>query len=141
MSLYDKTIFTTLNAVTCCECGVMFGIEAAYQAELRNSGKGFYCINGHPLSYPKEASEAFKLRRDLEEQKRVIAYEQDRIKRLQHEVKAEKIKTRAQKGAKTRVLNRIKAGVCPCCNRTFVNLKWHMESKHPEMKPEQYLPA
>ena len=29
-------------------------------------------------------------------------------------------------------LKRIHKGVCPCCNRSFTNLKRHMETKHPE---------
>lgn len=26
---------------------------------------------------------------------------------------------------------RVKNGVCPCCNRSFQNLKRHMNTKHP----------
>jgi hypothetical protein len=35
------------------------------------------------------------------------------------------------KGVKTRMANRIKHGVCPCCNRTFLNLQRHMTTQHP----------
>ncbi len=36
----------------------------------------------------------------------------------------------AARGQVTKLKNRIKAGVCPFCNRQFQNLKKHMESKH-----------
>lgn len=42
----------------------------------------------------------------------------------------------AYKGQATRLRNRIKAGVCPRCNRTFQNLQRHMAGQHPEFKPE-----
>lgn len=38
---------------------------------------------------------------------------------------------RAEKAAKTRLKNRAKAGVCPCCNRTFKQLAAHMKTQHP----------
>ena len=39
---------------------------------------------------------------------------------------------RAQKAAKTKLIKRIKNGICPCCNRTFKQLAAHMKNKHPE---------
>jgi hypothetical protein len=32
----------------------------------------------------------------------------------------------------TRLKNRAAAGLCTCCNRSFQNLRKHMEIKHPE---------
>lgn len=39
---------------------------------------------------------------------------------------------RATKGVVTKIKKRVSKGVCPCCNRSFENLKNHMESQHPE---------
>lgn len=36
------------------------------------------------------------------------------------------------KGQLAKVKNRVKNGVCPCCNRSFSDLRRHMESKHPD---------
>lgn len=138
--VYDKTIFTTLEAVTCASCGVTFGIETEHRSRLRENQNTFYCPNGHSMWYSKEATEAFKLKQDLENQKRVLEESYERNRRLQDQIKAEKIKTRAQKAAKTRMLNRVKNGVCPCCNRSFENLHRHMKTMHPDVKPEEYLP-
>lgn len=38
----------------------------------------------------------------------------------------------AQRGVTTRIKNRVKHGVCPCCQRTFRQLAAHMKSKHPD---------
>lgn len=37
----------------------------------------------------------------------------------------------AQKAATTRLKNRVKMGICPCCHRTFKQLAAHMKKKHP----------
>jgi len=38
----------------------------------------------------------------------------------------------AQKGVTTRIKNRVANGVCPCCKRSFTDLRRHMETKHPK---------
>lgn len=43
---------------------------------------------------------------------------------------------RAQKGQNTRLKKRIAAGVCPCCNRSFANLREHMAGQHPDFTGE-----
>jgi hypothetical protein len=43
----------------------------------------------------------------------------------------------------TRIRNRIAAGVCPCCTRTFKNVARHIKDKHPTYvacKPNGTLP-
>ncbi|WP_165394478.1 helix-turn-helix domain-containing protein [Pseudoxanthomonas winnipegensis] len=36
---------------------------------------------------------------------------------------------------------RVMNGVCPCCNRTFENLRRHMHDKHPEFGQPETLAA
>lgn len=36
------------------------------------------------------------------------------------------------RGVVTKTKNRIGKGVCPCCNRTFVELARHIATKHPD---------
>jgi hypothetical protein len=45
-------------------------------------------------------------------------------------------RVRAEKAeeAKARLEKRVRSGLCPCCKRSFVNLKRHMATKHPEEK-------
>ena len=44
---------------------------------------------------------------------------------------------KCDKAAKTRLKNRVGKGVCPCCNRSFANLKRHMASQHPEFAGDE----
>ena len=37
----------------------------------------------------------------------------------------------AAKGELTKMKKRVGNGVCPCCNRQFVNLQRHMATQHP----------
>ena len=43
----------------------------------------------------------------------------------------------AAKGQISKLKKRASAGVCPCCNRSFQNLRRHMGNKHPEFVGEQ----
>lgn len=113
-----------LEEVTCYKCGVLFGLEQSHKKQLKESHDSFYCPNGHSQGYYGE-TEADKLRRKLESTERSLTVAKNM--RDFHEKSAS-----SQKGHKTRILNRIKKGVCPHCNRQFKNIHRHMESKHKE---------
>lgn len=100
----------------CGECGISFAAPEGFWSNRRGDHKTWYCPNGHARHYPGE-SEAGKSARLLRE-------EQERHKRTlaranEAEQETERLKKRA------------KAGVCPCCNRTFLKLAYHIKSKHP----------
>jgi hypothetical protein len=40
------------------------------------------------------------------------------------------------KGKHTQLKKRVANGVCPCCHRSFVALRRHIETKHPEFKDQ-----
>jgi DNA repair exonuclease SbcCD ATPase subunit len=42
---------TDFTDVRCGVCGIHFGVEADWEKTLRRTRGGFYCINGHPLSF------------------------------------------------------------------------------------------
>jgi hypothetical protein len=112
-----------------CTCGLIFAVPADVRQRWRDTGASFNCPMGHPLSYTE--SEVGKLRKQLEREKqngewykRNAASEREARERTQRQL-------RATKGAKTRMANRVKNGVCPCCNRTFMNLQQHMKTQHP----------
>ncbi len=52
------------NAVTCCSCGVLFGIPPNVEEAWRRTEQGFHCPNGHPLVWnkPKESEEQKELK-------------------------------------------------------------------------------
>jgi hypothetical protein len=120
--------------VTKCWCGVTHGVpQSLYDLQRRqfNEGgqvKSIYCPLGHgwiPSGTPKYK----RLEQDLQRER--ASHDQQRA-RLHDQIEQEKNRTRAQKAAKTRLKNRVAAGVCPCCNRHFDNLGRHMAHQHPD---------
>jgi hypothetical protein len=101
---------------SCVVCGVQFGIPRDFQSKLKESHSNFYCPNGHGQRYT-EKTEAEILREKLANEQTNLACERDL--RLQ----AERREAHLRK--------RIARGVCPCCKRSFQDLRRHMEMKHP----------
>jgi hypothetical protein len=125
-----------LVVVTCSSCGITYAIPESFRRSMlkyrgdKPNGWTTICPLGHEWWYVGQ-TEQEKLRRQLDRQRDATAYERSR--RDQAEASA-----RAQKAAKTRIKNdrdrikrRVASGVCPCCNRSFKNLKRHMSSQHP----------
>lgn len=137
-----QTIQVSVDMVIeeCCNCGVVFAMTKDFKDEKlkhRNSSnrRTFYCPNGHAQHYLGETEEA-RLRRELtQEREKAEREERWRLaaeKRAQHE----RHRANGYKGHATRITKRVKAGVCPCCNRTFKQLAAHMAAKHPEFTPQ-----
>ncbi len=117
-------VSTTLAVQTCCNCGMLFGVQADWDAAREQDHKNFHCPAGHPQHYTGESN------KDKAErlQKR---FEEERSLRWAAEHKEELAKKRLK-----RVKERVANGVCPCCNRTFGNLHRHMKARHPEFKKQ-----
>jgi hypothetical protein len=105
----------------CWNCGVRFWLTSRQDECRRQDKRAFYCPNGHPSSYTE--SEADKVRAELAK----VRLERDRLK--QNEAWLEDRIAASRKEAE-RLRKRAAAGVCPCCNRSFANLKRHMSGKH-----------
>ena len=54
---------TMMAVYECPSCGVSHGIPSKYAKALRNNGGGYYCPNGHWLSWGE--SKADKLKKEL----------------------------------------------------------------------------
>lgn len=121
----DFVINTILDITIlhCGNCGISFGVPVGFYKQRRHDGVTWYCPNGHPRVFRGETEEA-KLQRQLESARA----HRDRLQAENYHLENQR---RAQKGATTRLKNRIAAGVCPCCTRTFQNLERHMTSQHP----------
>lgn len=123
------TVVTTkLSTLSCGICAIPFAIPEALHNALIDSGNSFYCPNGHHISYTE--SEANKLRKRLER-------EQNERARVAAERDQAQASARAQKGVATKARKRAAAALCPCCNRSFVQLRRHMASKHPDYDPTE----
>lgn len=113
--------------IDCCKCGVVFWVPARLNAARRKDGGTFYCPNGHAQHYTETDADRFRRERDRLQQK--ISEMQDRADKKDRQVAA-------YRGQITKLKNRASKGVCPCCNRSFQNLRRHMESQHPDFEKE-----
>lgn len=130
MSTFTKTETYHIEDMEC--CGSSFGIPHGMYEHLQKTNKWFSC------PFCKKDWQFTNKTRE-EKLKDELAQKQGHINDLLGELSLEKAATRrakhqtnAQKGAKTKLQNRIAGGVCPCCNRTFKQLASHMKSQHPE---------
>lgn len=117
----------------CPECGVAFALPQAFIRARRKDCQTFYCPSKHPMSF--HTTTADRLRKELEAERLGHELTRRQVTRAREETKIEKRRTAAYKGKVTRIKNRIKNGVCPCCNRSFVNVMRHMKTKHPDFDP------
>lgn len=113
-------------------CFMEFQVPKGFTTARRNDQKSFYCPGcGNRMSYGVDNSDAAKLRRELGRAKQNTAYLEDEVKRQRERCEAEEHRRSALKGQVTKLKKRTAAGVCPCCNRTFLSLARHMAQKHP----------
>lgn len=120
----------------CCNCKsdmwVPDALNTAALARRGNDGIGFYCAYGHKQFYTVGESDETKLRRERDQLQQRIAQRDDEIKRQRELKEAAERREAAQKANVTKLKKRASAGVCPCCNRTFLALQKHMQHKHPQ---------
>jgi len=120
----------TLTRITCSQCSVVFAIPSEMVENRRRDGATFYCPNGHGQVYRVTTEQ--KLRDKLEFAEKRIGWAENEKKRLAQELQSQKFKTMAERSAKARLKKRIANGVCPCCHRSFSNLRNHLAHMHPE---------
>jgi hypothetical protein len=124
-----------LDAIECCECGMVFAMPHAVKLRLRRSHALFYCPAGHPQYFSGESDEE-RLHKELAQAERRVKEWQSEYDQEWKAHKATERRLSATKGVLTRTKKRIAHGVCPCCNRTFANLARHMGGQHPDYEAE-----
>ena len=127
----------TFVAIECGECGINFCVTEQFhkrQKELGPNG-GWYCPNGHSRVFKTSTKDQeiarLKEERDISERSQLELRNQllnktEQVNKLQKSIE--------------RRNKRLKAGVCPCCNRTFKELAEHMKIKHPDYAGELHKP-
>lgn len=126
-------IVETYTTIACPRdgCGVSFAINDAFLDRRVNDHKGFYCPNGHTMSYTHQ-NEAEKQRERIERLKHLVESRERDIQFEQTRLTAERRAHSATKGKLTKVRKRAAHGVCPCCSRTFANVARHVAGQHPK---------
>ena len=119
-----------LTRMDCDNCGGVFSIVEQFRAEKQRAGGWWYCpyCGSHWHYITNQVEELKKEKARLQSKlERKEAYARD----LRQEKEALRKSRAAVQGHLTRQKNRIKHGVCPCCNRTFKDLGRHMKGQHP----------
>lgn len=106
---------------TCYSCGVLFAMVEDFYDHRRRDHKNFYCPNGHSQAYLAGKTDSQKLK---EAQAREVA--------LADQLGAAVREAETARAALIRDRHRFANGVCPCCNRSFDNVRRHMSSQHPD---------
>lgn len=125
--------------IKCFKCGELFCMANDLFTVAKRSGKNFWCPNGHQQHFVLGPTEADKLRQERDRLAQRIAQKDDEIKRQRELREHTERRLAAAKGQVTKIKNRVGAGTCPCCNRTFQQLARHMEHKHPEYRTSETL--
>lgn len=120
MSNLAVDVNVSLVQMSCGECGVVFAVPGYFQRERKETGKGWYCPNGHCRVYRESDSD--RLRRELEQA-------QKRNAQLAWQIASERVTAKKEQA---RIMKRANAGVCQHCHRTFYNVVRHMKTKHPK---------
>jgi hypothetical protein len=127
MSVVELQFTLTFKVTYCCHsgCGTPIALPVlVYNRFLNDPSQWFHCCFGHSQHFTGP-TEAEKLKSQLESAQRSEKWWQEKAAQRGRSAKA-------FKGQVTRIRNRVKNGVCPCCNRTFQNLMRHMATEHPE---------
>jgi hypothetical protein len=122
--------------VQCGTCGVWHTVPLVVYNNLRRHGGFHFCpVAGHQWGWRRGQEETDAIRLERDRLKQEIAYlEDDRAAAWRAEAEAKAAKKKAEAALK-RTMNRAGAGVCTCCNRSFVALARHMKSRHPDVVP------
>src|SRR5437879_2340021 len=113
----------TLIVEQCCNCSIYFALPQSMRERLLDIGGSFYCPNGHGQHYSKPRNQ--ELKDKIASLERANQRAHDYIQEKNHQITQLGYSVRALKAAKTKIINRVKNGVCPCCNRTFQDLQRH----------------
>lgn len=125
----------TLHILTCGECSIPHAIPVEMHRDRLDNGGDWWCPNGHKLHFL--TTEKGRLEAELAREKKLRGWSESRETSLRDQLGATERSLRGHKAAKTRIKNRIAAGVCPCCNRSFQNVARHMAGQHPDFSKHE----
>lgn len=124
--------------VNCCKCGEAIWMtadrKAWYQADSRRS---FHCLAGHAQHFSNEDNDVDAMRRERDRLRQRQAQLDDKVRYERRLREAAERQASARKGQITKLRKRASAGVCPCCTRSFQNLRQHMANQHPKFLVEE----
>lgn len=144
-AIASVTIIETLVHMHCGNCEANYGLTQSFIDRARKDGTSWTCPHCEQTRVFRE-SENDRLKKQLaqtqttlERSEANVKWWQERKQLAQQEAAHQEARARGYKGALSKVEKRIRAGVCPCCNRTFKDLLQHMQTQHPAEIPSTHL--
>ena len=132
--LFNDVATVSLTRITCGGCGGVYAIAERYRVEKYDLG-GFWNCPYCRISWGYGKSENGRLKEQVQQEQARLARERAQHDQTKAALLTKEHERRAAVGLTTRLRNRVKAGVCIPCNRSFTDLRRHMESKHTEPRP------
>ncbi len=130
MSTFTETVVETFHVVSCYSCSLRFGItRELYRRAVSDAVGHIYCPACGSMTVWKESDAQREIAKLKAEAVRLGNEKQMADQRASME-RATAERAIAEKMKVERKLKRANAGVCTCCNRTFLNLARHMATKH-----------
>lgn len=127
---------TSWTVYDCATCHMPLALPDDFERRARSEGFTFHCPMGHPQVFA-DNTEA-KLKRQLEQKQREVDAEKKRRewaevseREARESANRQFRRVTAYKGAVKKMRQRAAVGVCPCCKRSFENVRRHMATKHP----------
>jgi hypothetical protein len=132
----DTLTFTGELQIVTCWCGMKHAVPSGlykHQEREKDAGRSMsiFCPLGHEWTRGG-LTEAERLRRQLENEQTLRIRERQAHDQTRATLRDTELSRRAERGAKTRIKNRISKGACPCCNRYFKDLHRHIQGQHPD---------
>lgn len=122
-----------LEFIDCPSCAAPYAINKDYVDRRRKDGKAWHCPYCQGITSFHGDDENSKLRKELEAEKARKLAALDEANRL----RATNDQLRAAESRLKKTVERVKKGVCPCCTRSFSNLRDHIKTKHPDYVAEK----
>lgn len=119
-----------LSTLTCYKCGIVFAVPQYFRQKRNEDKECFWCPNGHSQAFVE--SKVQRLQKQLEAEKRSAEWWRLNSQSKDRTIKGQNIQIGKVKAKLKRTEIRVSHGVCPCCNRSFVNMQRHMKTKHPD---------
>ena len=136
MGLHKINVEVSLTEINCGCCGGTYAINERYRKQKYEEGGGWNCPYCRANWGFFSDNENKRLRKKLEQEEKRRKWAEENAQRARESADESERRRVAQKAATTRLRNRAKAGLCPCCNRHFKQLAAHMKNKHPEFAAE-----
>lgn len=136
MPTYEYTQTSTMWTTNCIKCGSTYAILESVKAHHVRVGGNHYCPYCGTSQGWKGRPEEERRAEEIANLKAEISRKEEQVRRARQDAEHFEASRNAYKGQVTRLKNRAKNGVCPCCNRHFENLQRHMASKHPSFTEE-----